>query len=418
VRGLRSAILVACTVLPATRALALWDDKVTPFVEEKVTRDSNVFRLSPSLDPRTFAPDIFKDSTSLGDTYRVTSVGLNVDLPVSRQRFQLGYARNYSRYDHFTELDLDGYDGRALWLWQLGNDANGQLSYTENLSLASFANIAGVKPDPLKVRQAQLNGAYLVTPRWRLQLGATGFQQRNGETTLRVNDIDIVGGDASLAYATPANTFVGVGVRAEDGRFPNRPFVPASSDPNVVPSVFDNAYRQYGVDLVADWTVTGLSRLNARVGRISRRNEHLSERDFYGTAVRVQYDWKPTGRLSLNASVVQDISPYDDIKASYVFVKGVSFRPTFALTGKIDVSGIFEYSIRDYLGDPNLAPADTQGTLPTRTDHVRSATLALSYRPIRVITLQASAQRETRSSTIPFGDYEVNVYSLSARLAF
>jgi exopolysaccharide biosynthesis operon protein EpsL len=401
--------LAALMAMPASQALALWDDRVTPFVEEKVTRDSNVFRLSKGVDT-----EALPGSPSRDDTYHTTSVGLNVDLPVSRQRFQLGYSRNFSRYDQNTQLDLNGYDGRAVWLWQVGNDASGQLSYTESLALASFANIAGVTPDPLTTRHALLNAAYTVTPRWRAQLGASGFQQRNGDPVFQVNDIDILGGDASLSYTTPASTAIGLGVRAEEGRFPHRVFVPKSEDPAGLGSVFDNAYRQYGVDLVVDWTATGISHLNARVGRVSRRNENLPERDFYGTAVRVTYDWKPTGKLSLNMTVVQDISPYDDIKSSYVFVKGASLRPTLSVTDKIDLSAVLGYSHREYLGDPNLVAAG----VPRRIDQILSATATLSYRPIRVLALQMSAQRETRSSTLPLADYEVNVYSFSARLAF
>jgi exopolysaccharide biosynthesis operon protein EpsL len=406
---LGAAILVACAAIPPGQALALWDDRVTPFVEEKVTRDSNVFRLSNGVDTEALPGSPSKD-----DTYRTTSVGLNVDVPVSRQRFQLAYSRNFFRYDQNTQLDLNGYDGRAVWLWQVGNDASGQLSYTESVALASFANIAGVTPDPLKTRQGLFNASYMLTPRWRAQAGVGGFEQTNGDRTREANDISIVSGDASLSYATPANTAIGLGLRAEEGRFPDRVFVPKSEDPAGLGSAFDNAYRQYGADLVLDWTATGISHLNARVGRVSRRNEHLPERDFYGTAVRIAYDWKPTGKLAVNMTVVQDISPYDDIKSSYVFVKGASLRPTLSVTGKIDLSAILEFSHREYLGDPSLAAAGA----PSRIDRIRSATATLSYRPIRVLALQMSAQRETRSSTLQFGDYEVNVYTVGARLAF
>jgi len=251
----------------------------------------------------------------------------------------------------------------------------------------------------------------MVTPSWRAQAGAGGFQQRNGDPALQTIDVDIVSGDASLSYATPANSYIGLGVRGENGRYPKRDFDPQTS-------VFDNAYRQYGVNLVADWTATGVSHLSARVGRVSRRNEHLPQRDFYGTSVLVQHDWTPTGKLSFNTTVVQDINPYDDIRASYVYVRGVSFRPKLSVTGKIDVSGIFEYSRRQYFGDPNLDPNPATPGSAGRTDRVRSASGTLSYHPLRTLALQMSAQRESRSSTIPFGDYVATVLSLSARLSF
>ncbi len=41
-------LAVAGLSLPAAKAFALWDDKLTLFAEEKATRDDNVFRISKS----------------------------------------------------------------------------------------------------------------------------------------------------------------------------------------------------------------------------------------------------------------------------------------------------------------------------------------------------------------------------------
>ena len=95
---------VAAAAVAATPALALWDGKLTPFVEQKVTWDDNVFRLS---------------SNSPGDTYTTTSLGFSFDAPVSRQRFQADYTWSATRFNEFTDLDFNGHDARALWLLQV-----------------------------------------------------------------------------------------------------------------------------------------------------------------------------------------------------------------------------------------------------------------------------------------------------------
>src|SRR6266536_1369146 len=77
-RCLGAIFFAAGLLMPVTRALAFWDEKLQLFAEEKVTRDDNIFRISKDLDPAT-------------DTYRTTSLGFNLDAPVSRQRFQMGY---------------------------------------------------------------------------------------------------------------------------------------------------------------------------------------------------------------------------------------------------------------------------------------------------------------------------------------
>jgi exopolysaccharide biosynthesis operon protein EpsL len=392
-------IAVAGLFLPAMEAFALWDDKLKVFVEEKITRDDNVFRFSRDLDP-------------VGDTYHTTLLGFNLDAPVSRQRFQVDYAWNATRFNRFTDLDFDGHDARAAWLWQLGNDLSGQLGYTETSTLASFAFTQSRTPDRLRTQQAFFNAAYLVTPRWRLQAGVRGLEQTNGDPLRQILDVKVRSTDFTVSYVTPANTSVGLSARTEDGRFPN----PGTS--------VDNAYSQDSVGIVFDWTLSGVTHLSARADRVSRRYAHVPEQNFDGNTARAQYDWKPTGKFSLAAVVQRDIYPYLDIGSSFVLVKGVALRPTLGLTEKIDLSGAFEYSVRDFLGNPGLA----SGVSPGRTDRVRSGTATVSYRPVRTLTLLMSAQREGRSSNVVADslatppvlavDYLVNVFSVAARITF
>ncbi len=395
-------IAVAGLFLPAMEAFALWDDKLKVFVEEKITRDDNVFRFSKDLDP-------------VGDTYHTTSLGFNLDAPVSRQRFQVDYTWYATRFNRSPDLDFDGRDARATWVWQLGNDASGQLGYAETSTLASFAFTQSRTLDRLKTQQAFFNAAYLLTPRWRLQAGVRGLEQTNGDPLRQIFDVKVRSTDFTVGYVTPASTSVGLSVRNEDGRFPNPPN-PGSS--------VDNAYRQDSVGIVADWTLTGASHVSARADRVRRRYAQVPQQDFDGNTARAEYDWKPTGKFSLAAVAQRDIYPYLDIGSSFVLVKGVTLRPTLSLTEKIDVSGTFEYSIRDFLGNPGL----TSGASPNRTDRVRSGTATVSYRPARTLTLLTSAQREARSSNVvpdPAAtpavlpvDYVVNVISITARIAF
>jgi len=402
------AIAVAGLFLPATDAFALWDDKLKLFAEEKVTRDDNIFRLPKDVDPVSANGS----TISRGDTYRTTSLGLNLDVPMSRQRLQADYTWNATRFNRLADLDFNGHDARAAWLWQLGNDASGQLGYTETFALASFANIQRSTPDPLKVQQAFFNAAYLVTPRWRLQAGASGLELSNGAEAFQGLDLNVLYTEVAVSYVTPANTSVGLSARTEDGRYPKSPT--------------GNAYGQYRAGIVADWTPTGVSRVSARADHVSRHYAQVSQQqqDFDGNTARAEYDWKPTGKFSLAGVVQRDIFPYQDIGSSFVLVKGVLLRPTLGLTEKIDVSAILDYSIREFLGNPGLP----SGVSSNRTDRVRSATATISYRPARMFTLQLSAQREARSSNVapdPTGapgllpvDYVVNVFSISARITF
>jgi exopolysaccharide biosynthesis operon protein EpsL len=392
---------MAGSLVVTTPARALWDDALTLFAEEKITRDDNVFRISRDLDPAASIR-----SSSRADTYRTLSLGLKLDLPVSLQRFQLDYTHHEDRYSRFTDLDFAGHDARAVWLWQLGSDASGQLGYEESVALASFAYIQSRAPDHLGLRRTFFNGTVLATPRWRVQAAIAGLELTNSDPARQIYDVKIVDADLALSYVTPDNNSAGIGLRSEEGRRPNQEFVSGS--------LFANAYRQRAVGLVGEWTLTGASRISARADRLRRRYDALPQRDFDGNTFRIQYDWKPTGKLALAAVAQKDISAYEDIRSSFVLLKGFTLRLMFKATEKIEVSGTLEQGIQDYLGDPGLA----FGAAPTRSDRVRSATLNLSYRPMRSVTLLASARHEARTSNVQFADYGVNIVFVSLRVAF
>jgi len=403
---LTAAVIAAGVLAPATDAVALWGDKLELFVAESVTHDDNVFRISRNLDPA-----VALGSPSKADTYTTTSFGFNLDVPASRQRFQAGLTWNKTRYDRFSVLDLDdGHDGRATWLWQVGNDLGGQLGYTDTLALASLADTQGGlltgTPNVLRTQRVFFNAAYMLTPRWRIRGETSRLKQSNDIPVLRVNDVIVDDADLAVSYVTPANNEVGLSTQLEDGNFPN-PLAVAGS-------LVDNAYRQYRVAAVTDWTITGHSHVKARAGWVNRNYDQLLQRDFRGETFLVEHDWKPTGKLSLNTIAQRDISPLDGLYSLFVLYKGIALRPTLALSEKTKLSGALDYSIRDYFGDPGLA----LGTVPPRTDRVRAASLTVSYRPLLRVTLEANLRRESRSSTAAFGDYVADIVGVGARLAF
>ena len=401
-RDLQAAIVVAGMLVPVADATALWKDKVEVFVAETITHDDNVFRLSDASDPATTI-----GSSSKGDTYTTTLLGFRFDVPVSRQRFLGELSWSDERYDEFTVLNFTGHNGRAMWKWQAGNDLSGELGYTEVRELASLANIQGdvqsSAPNPLKTQRTFLNAAYMLTPRWRLQGELSKRKQTND--VFQENDTSINGTELTGSYITPADNQIGVSLRVEDAEFPYPQLV------NGLP--LDNAYSQRNVAAVLGWTPTGHSRIRARAGWITRDYEQLPQRDYDGSMYRIVYDWNPTGKFTLTAILQRDISPDEQVNTSFALVKGIALYPTLRLTEKISISAALEYSDREYLGDAQLL---SQGL--TRTDRVRMGMLTATYSPIRPVKLEMSLQRESRSSTLAFADYDFNVIGVSAGFRF
>ena len=396
-----ATIAASGLLLPAPCAIAQESDPLTVFAEQKVSHDDNVFRISKSVDSTATI-----GSPSRGDTYRTTSVGLRLDLPVSQQRFQADVLLNRTRYNHFSALNFDGHDILANWLWRVGDRASGRLGYTDSESLVSYAYLLGTTPDRLRLRQAQASGAYMLTPVWKIGASLDALTQRNSDPPRQVNDADILAAEILAGYASRAGNSLGVSVRAESGRFP----VPQPVGTDLV----DNAYQQYSAGVVGDWTPSGASRLGARVDRVSRRYQELPQRDFDGTAWRAEYEWKPTDKTSLAAIARREISPYEYVRSSLVLVRGVALRPSLRMSETIEVAANLESGTRRYAGDPAVA----LGLASERVDHVRTAGALVSYRPVRLVTLQLSAYHESRTSNVDFGDYSANVVQLSGRLTF
>ena len=81
---MRLGLLLAAPLLAPLPAAALFNDRVEVFAAENITYDSNVFRLSKSLDPETVLGTSHKD-----DWLSTTQLGASADVPYSLQRFQL-----------------------------------------------------------------------------------------------------------------------------------------------------------------------------------------------------------------------------------------------------------------------------------------------------------------------------------------
>jgi exopolysaccharide biosynthesis operon protein EpsL len=397
------ALATAAALVPLSSAHALLGDRLEVFAAETFTYDSNVFRLSKDRDPQTAI-----GSSRRGDFNFTTSFGLNLDVPVSRQRFQANFAVNDVRFNRFTDLNNTGHEVRGQWLWQAGNDFSGAIGASQVEGLNTFVNLQQRLRDPVTTRQAFANGAWMVTPQWRLRGAVDTLELTHGEATQQVHNIDVTGVESSVSWISRAGNSLGVGVRQEEGRYPNRQVVAGTA--------FDNAYTQQSINALLDWQVTGNSRISGRAGWTERSYSQLSQRDYDGFLYRVVWDWRtaPGQRFGMSTIVQRDISAYEDFRTSFVLVQGVALRPTYQLTDKTSLGGIAEYASREYLGDP----AFIVGGAGARRDRVYTGGLTLTWRPTRTISVFANALHERRTSNFLFGDYTANILSVRARIGF
>jgi hypothetical protein len=140
----------------------------------------------------------------------------------------------------------------------------------------------------------------------------------------------------------------------------------------------------------------------------------LPQRDFDGSMYRVQYQWRPTDVLTLTAAVQRDLSTNEEVNVGFVLIEGVALYSHWDVSDKVDLSIDLEDGDRRYLGDP----AFVLGVAPARSERVRLTGVRLLYRPTRILTLDFGWRTERRSSAIAFGNYDVGIASVGARVTF
>jgi exopolysaccharide biosynthesis operon protein EpsL len=392
-----SAIALFALLLP-TPSWALWGDRLELFASENVTYDSNVFRISSKLDPV-----LVTGTPGRSDTVSTTSLGFLLNVPFSLQRFEMGYTWYTSRYNNFSDLNHDGRVGRAALNWAITSRLTGDVGYQEQQVLANFANIQDRRPDLVTTRMAFANGAWMVTPSWRVHSSLNAGQTDHQDPELAIrNDIENVAVEAGLSYVSAQENRIGVAARSERGRSPHEVVLFGAP--------FDNAYHQESIGIQGRWVVTGLSRFDGRVDYTRREYDQLKQRNYSGPTGRLTYTYFPTGKITIAATAQRDVAPLEDISASFVLVTGVTVRPDWAITEKVSLRGAFAYNVWDYRGDPALGLQFTH--------RVRSAGASVMYRPTTHISLTAGVSREVRTSTAQFGDYEVTTASVEARVGF
>ena len=388
--------LLAVTLSAAFPSWALLDDKLEVFAQENVTYDSNVFRLPGASDPCISISSCAKD-----DTIFTTGLGFALDVPYSLQRFQLGYTFLDVRYRRFDDLDHEGHVGRAAWLWSFTPHVTGELSYEDEKGLASFANIQGRRPDMVTRRMALANAAWMVLPSWRLH-GAANWGEARHTGELRVNDIELEALEAGISYVTAQENRLGVAARVEEGRNPN--------DLVVAGLPFNNEYEQKSVGIQGRWVISGLSRFDGRLDYTKREYERFTDRNYSGATFNLTHTYTPTGKLTIATVAQRDVAPLEDITASFVLVTGITIRPDWAVTEKINVRGHFAYARWEYFGVAPFA-ADYE-------HRVKTAGVTVMWRPTRRIALSGGVAREERSSSLTNADYKVDTAFIEGRIGF
>ena len=394
----RPTLVFACVLagLGAPPALAIGaDDTFTLSASQVFQFDDNVYRVAPGVRPFGQSP---------GDRISVTSFRAGFDRQYSRQRLRASADFARIGFERFDSLNYDTQGGELRWDWALGRLLSGRLSFDQTQTARDPADVGGSRSSIVTSRSTQFSGDFWWHPDWSVGAAIERYTATYSDAASQASDYEALRPELRLTYRPRSGNQIALVGRFTDGSYPNR-------QPNVLS---DDSFEQTDLQLSGRWQLTGHSRLSGYAGFTRRQHPNLTNRDFSGPTGRLTYDWTPTGKLALSATVRREIGARDDLFDNFVVTRAASITPSWAVSARVLMQATAEWRERDFRGDPGLL----SGSAASDGDITRTYTLSLNYSPIDPLRLGVSLSRYRRTSDSATAEYTANVGMVSAQYQF
>ena len=382
-------MLMLAEAMPSTGyAVSSPDDTIRPFVASNLLYDSNFLRLSDNVDPVAV--------TGKGDKsefIKQVSAGFDMDWTVSRQHLVVRAKANQNWFQNFTTLDYVGWDAQAQWNWQIGNNLNGEIGYSDTQELGSFAQLNGLIANLQNSQRYFANADYLFHPNGKIKVGYFRTDRQIVGSSRRASSNIEDNGELHLQYLSPNGSIWGVRVRGTDGLYPQRELTPGST--------LDNAYTRMNYAATWEWQATSKTHVDGLVGYTQQNYTHFSVRDFSDITAELNLNWEASEKTLLELSARRLITQADTLFTSFMLTQGVWFDLTWRTTPKITLSLPMSYQQQEYLGS-----AGASGTgFEQQKDNVGRIGSNLMYHPVDSISIGPLVAYEKRDSTDPLRTY-------------
>lgn len=377
------AAAAAIGLLPPM-ALADAGDVVNYSLGALVTRDANLFRLAPGVDPQAAI-----GSGDKSDTLTTTRLGVTADKQIGIQRLKLDMQLSNVRYRQFRRLDNDSHNLSAAWSWALGQRLHGDLSTSRNTALSGFDESASTSRNiqTTTAHRASLN--MKLAANWEL-FGVLGRNNSvNSAADRQAASADSRSVETGIRYAAPAGHQLSLRQRKARSAL-------VSED---------------GLNAGGAWVASAMTRISGDIGRLRRQAENGTGGDSSGATGRLGLDWTFSPKTQLNLALRQEVSAAASNFSATNTIRGVSLGASWAPTATTSLQLSFDRSATRYGNDPAAAVA-------AREDRLRNGGLTLSYRPHRSLALSLSLRDEARDSNLAAFTYRDRLATVSAQFSF
>ena len=413
-RYLAIAVLLPLA-LSAQYAAAGPGDMFNLTVGSNLAYDSNVFRLSPTIDSAALL-----GQSSKSDQIITSTAALNLNKRYGMQHFDITGSIVDNRYQNFDFLNFVGKNYNADWNWFLTPYLHGVLSSSHKESLNNFANLTGfINSTNRNLRtddKHRFDAVFEINKAWHLIGGISQVTRTNSRLTVQDFDNRIQSAEGGIRYVFRSGTSLAYKARGGQGEFINRA-APIAAD------LFDTRFNEMEHEIRLIWPVTGKASIDARAAHLARDHAHFPQRDFSGFVGNLNLDWAVTSKIRLSSGWIHDLinfqtSPtfllpgFRSFSSSYAIVDRFFFAPVWQITEKTTLRLRYDYSMLNLRGAVTPLPFDN------RSDSTHSGLIALDWRPLNLLMVSTSLQRDHRSSNLTGFDYDATMASISATFNF
>ncbi|WP_025040957.1 XrtB/PEP-CTERM-associated polysaccharide biosynthesis outer membrane protein EpsL [Nitrosospira briensis] len=380
------------------------------------TYDSNVFRLSPVINPVAVT-----GMPTRSDQIIISTFSLNLNKVYSMQRFDVTGSLIDNRYNNFDFLNFLGKNYTAAWHWYVTPYLHGRLTSSHSEVLNNFANLTGFANSTTQNLRTNDNyhfeGIFEIDRAWHIVGGLDHNVSKNSKLTIQDFSNRVSSVEGGIRYTRPSGASLTYKVRSGTGEFINRP-------KPIVESLFDTRFNEIEHEVRLLWPVTGKAFIDARGGYLSREHAHFPQRDYAGIVGNVNLTWAATGKLRVNANWTRQLSNYQTAPSAFLNSAFQRFSSSSVTTNRFTVSPVWQITEKTALRlRYDYVLSDFEGaviSLPTesRSDSMHSGLVALDWQPLKVVFLSAAFHRDRRTSNLRGFDFDSTAGSISAKLNF
>jgi exopolysaccharide biosynthesis operon protein EpsL len=392
------AVTIILNVGGMRLAFAQTTDTLRPFVRYAVTYDDNVLGLPSGV---SAIEAIGLDSKS--DMSQTWEAGVLLDKKFGRQYFTGSLKAGKTRYDTYKALNFDGRDLVGNWNWFLGNHLQGNVGATYAKGLTPFTDFHQFVRNVRTQQREYIDATWRFHPSWRVKTAASRYQLDYDLLSQQPSNRTENRYDLGLDYLARSGSSAGLLLVNTKGNYPNRLQLGSVA--------LSNSYEQDEIKANIDWRVSGNTRLQLLAGRVSRTQQDPRVNDFNGINARLTADWVVTGKLRMTGAIWRETGIVDDLSAVYSLNKGISVAPRWQISEKILLDMQVKYEKRDF----SQSLGSSSAFFNERQDSLRTASLAISYKPLRNTVLQTSIFHSAKSSDLQFDGYRRNGISISVQ---